>query len=531
MPADTADAIVIGAGHNGLVAANLLADAGWDVLVLEARPTPGGAIRSAELAAPGFLADRCSAFFPLAVASPVLRRLRLSEYGLRWRHAPDVLAHLLPNGRAAVLSRDPDRTAASLEEFALGDGQRWLDLLRWWEALEPGLLAALFTPFPPVRAGAGLLARVGPARALRLARRALLPARKFAHELFAGEGARLLLAGCTLHTDLTLEDAGGGIFGWLLAMLGQRYGFPVPSGGAQQITDALVARLRATGGRIMCGVPVDRVAVAGGRALGVRSRGGEWWRARRAVLADVPAPVLYQDLVGVNRLPGRLVDDLARFTWDAATVKIDWALSGPMPWINPAVAGAGTLHLGGDLDGLSRYATALARDEVPFEPFLLVGQMTTADPSRSPAGTEALWAYTHLPWRPDWSPDAITRHVERIEATLERHAPGFTTLIQGRHVVGPAELAAENPSLVGGALAGGTSALHQQLVFRPVPGLGRADTPIDRLYLASSSAHPGPGVHGAPGANAARAALARARRFTGPAYGAAIATTHRAIFS
>src|SRR5690606_31783321 len=372
MPADTADAIVIGAGHNGLVAANLLADAGWDVLVLEARASAGGAVRSAELAAPGFHTDRCSAFFPLAAASPVLRGLGLTEYGLRWRHAPEVLAHLLPNGRAAVLSRDPDRTAASLEAFAPGDGQRWLDLVRWWEALEPGLLAALFTPFPPVRPGAELLARVGPARALRLARRALLPARTFAKELFAGEGARLLLAGCTLHTDLTLEDAGGGVFGWLLAMLGQRYGFPVASGGAQRITDALVARLRANGGRVMCGVPVDRVAVAGGRALGVRSRGGEWWRARRAVLADVPAPVLarvrargvYRGWVGLDRRPGRLGDELARFSWDAATGKIDWARSGPVPWINPAVAGAGTLHLGGELDGLSRYATALARGEV-----------------------------------------------------------------------------------------------------------------------------------------------------------------------
>ena len=530
MPAETADAIVVGAGHNGLVAANLLADAGWDVLVLEATSSPGGAVRSAELTAPGFVSDLCSAFYPLGVASPVLRSLRLTEHGLRWRHAPHVLAHLFPDGRAAVLDLDPARTAKSLDEFAPDDGRRWLELYEQWQGLGRQVLAGLFTPFPPVRAAAGLLRRLGPAGALRMARRGLLPARRFGDETFRGEGARALLAGCALHTDLTLDQAGGGVYGWLLCMLGQQYGFPVPDGGARRITDALVARLATRGGRLVCGVPVDRVAVARGRAMGVRTAGGEWWRARRAVLADVPAPALYRDLVGAAHLPARLLDDLDRFEWDAATVKIDWALSGPVPWRNPAVAGAGTVHLGGDVNGMSRYASALTRDEVPFEPFLVVGQMTTADPARSPAGTESLWAYTHLPRRDQWSPDAVARHVARVEAVLEAHAPGFAELVLARHVAGPAQLAAENPSLVGGALGGGTAAPHQQLVFRPVPGLGRADTPVDRLFLASSAAHPGPGVHGGPGANAARAALARDRALTGGAYAAAVAAAHRATF-
>lgn len=519
MPADTADAIVIGGGHNGLVAANLLADAGWDVLVLEANQNAGGAVRSASLTAPGFRNDLASAFYPLGVSSPPLRRLRLTEHGLRWRHAPAVLAHLLPDGRAAVLGLEPDRTAASLDAFAAGDGGRWLSAYAQWRRFGPAVLSGLFTPFPPVRAGAAALRRLGPARALRAARQALLPVRRLGEEMFAGEGGRLLLAGCALHTDLTLEEAGGGVYGWLLAMLGQQYGFPVPEGGAQGITDALVARLKSRGGRLMCGIRVDRIAVAAGRAMGVRTAGGEWWRARRAVIANVPAPTLYRELVGSSRLPAGLLADLDRFTWDAATVKVDWALSGPVPWINPEVAGAGTIHLGGDLGGLGRYAAAVAGDEVPFEPFLLVGQMTTADPSRSPAGTESLWAYTHLPWRPDWTADAIARHVERMERTLERHAPGFRDLILARHIAGPAELAAGNANLVGGAIGGGTASPYQQAVFRPVPGLGRADTPIDRLYLASSSAHPGPGVHGGPGANAARAALARDRPVLGPAYG------------
>src|SRR5690606_29137316 len=263
--------------------------------------------------------------------------------------------------------------------------------------LDDQMLAALFTPFPPVRPTARLLRRLGLGGALRLARRMLLPARRLGEELFEGEGARALLAGCTLHTDLTLEEPGGGLYGWLLTMLGQQYGFPVPEGGAGQLAQALARRALDRGVRLLYGLPVDRIAVARGRALGVRTRGGEWWRARQAVLADVPAPALYQQLVDPAQLPGRLVTDLARFRWDAATVKIDWALSGPVPWINPAAATAGTVHIGGTVADLSRYAAALARDEVPFEPFLVVGQLTTADPTRSPAGTESLWTYTHLP--------------------------------------------------------------------------------------------------------------------------------------
>jgi phytoene dehydrogenase-like protein len=527
---DGADALVVGAGHNGLVAANLLADAGWDVLVLEATGDPGGAVRSAEVTAPGYLSDLCSAFYPLGAASPVLRRLRLDEHGLRWRNAPDVLAHLLPDGRAAVLNLDPVRTAASVDEFAPGDGERWLTAYREWRRLSGQLLDALFTPFPPVRAGLGLLRNARTAGALRLARRLLLPARVLGGELFRGEGARLLFAGCALHTDLSPDDAGSGVYGWLLAMLGQQYGFPVPAGGAQRLTDALVARLRAKGGRIEYGVPVNRVAVASGRAVGAGSAGGRAWRARRAVLADVPAPALYLDLVGADLLPPRLVEDLEHFRWDGATVKVDWALAGPMPWKNQAVAGAGTLHLGADLDGLTRYAAALATGQVPAEPFLLLGQMTTADPTRSPAGTESLWAYTHLPHRPGWTAEEVAAQVARMEATLEESAPGFGRLVRGRHVAGPAELEEKNPSLVGGAVGGGTAAAYQQLFLRPVPGLGRPDTPIDRLYLASASAHPGGGVHGAPGANAARAALLRARAVTGGAYGAAIRVAHRTVY-
>jgi phytoene dehydrogenase-like protein len=392
------------------------------------------------------------------------------------------------------------------------------------------MLDAVLRPFPPVRAGLAMARVLRTGGALRLARRLVLSVRELGSELFRGEGATLALAGCALHTDLSPEEAGGGVYGWLLAMLGQQHGWPVPVGGAQQITSALVSRLEQRGGRIEYDVPVSRVLVARGRAMGARTADGRNWRARRAVLADVPAPALYLDLVGDRWLPPRLVEDLDHFRWDGATVKVDWAVDGEVPWKNPAAAGAGTVHLGADLNGLTRYAAHLATDEMPPHPFLLLGQMSTADPAHSPPGTESVWAYTHLPHRQSWSSDEIDAHVQRMEAVLEDHAPGFGRLVAGRNVFSPADLQRENPSLVGGALGGGTSAAFQQLFLRPVPGLGRADTPVDRLFLASASAHPGGGVHGAPGANAARAALARDRALTGGWYRGVIDAANRAIY-
>ena len=526
----TVDAVIVGAGHNGLVAANLLADAGWDVAVLEADDAAGGAVRSAELTVPGFVNDVCSAFYPLAVAASPLSALGLEQHGLRWTHAPVVLAHPLPDGRAAVLDRDLDATAASVGEFAAADAGAWRRRVDAWRRIEGPLLGALMTPFPPVRAGISLLRRTGPADALRLVRQFLLPVQRFADELFAGDGAKLLLTGLAMHTDLSPHEAGSAAYGWLLAMLGQEHGFPVPVGGAGRITDALVARLRSRGVDVHCATPVDRVLVAGGRAVGVRAATGELWRARRAVLADVPAPTLYRDLVGLDRLPARLVADLAAFQWDNGTIKVDWALSGPVPWKNAEVGRAGTVHVGGDLAALSRYAVDLTEGRTPARPFLLAGQMTTADAARSPVGTETMWAYTHVPRRDNWPMSEVVAHADRMEQVVEAYAPGFRDLIAARHVMGPDQFERHDPSLVGGAVNGGTSALHQQLVFRPLPGLGRADTPIDRLYLASSSAHPGGGVHGAPGANAARAALARWRPLLGSGYRAVVGIANRGVY-
>jgi phytoene dehydrogenase-like protein len=510
------DAVVVGAGHHGLVAAAILADAGWDVLVLEAQDEIGGAVRSTELC-PGFVADRFSSFHPLAVASPVLRALELERHGLRWAHAPAVLAHPLGE-HAAVVHRDPERTAAGLAAAHPRDGDTWLALVRRWERIEEPLLQTLFAAFPPVRGPVGLLRRVGTPEALRIARFAALPATRMARELFDGEPARMLLLGNAAHGDAPPVAPVSGALGWLLAMLGQRHGFPAPGGGAGRLAAALRRRAETAGAQIRTGERVERVVVRAGRAVGVRTRTGLAVRARRAVVADVSAPALFGQLLPVDAVPARLRDDLRRFEWDAPTVKIDWALDGAIPWRSPGVAGAGTVHLCGGPDGehggdhsgehrLVRWSADLETGRLPRAPFVLLGQMTTTDPARSPAGTECAWAYSHLPPGRSGAADA-DELAHRIVATVQAHAPGFADLIRHQAVRGPAELEAADANLVGGAVNGGTAQLHQQLLFRPVPGLGRAETPVAHLFLASASAHPGGGVHGACGQLAARAALA-----------------------
>jgi phytoene dehydrogenase-like protein len=352
---------------------------------------------------------------------------------------------------------------------------------------------------------------------------ATLPVRRLAEETFAGAGGALLLAGNALHADFTPENAASGLFGWLLASLGQQVGFPVPEGGAGLLSVAMVSRLRARGGRVVTGQRVTTIAVEGGRAVGVSTGAGSVVRARRAVLADVGAPQLYLSLLDRSVVPARTLADIRRFQYDPGTVKVDWALREPIPWLDPVVGRAGTVHVADSIDQLSAHGYQLATRQVPSEPFLLMGQMTTTDPTRSPAGTEAAWAYTHVPRHacadaagegvdPSWDDASTERFVARMEARVERLAPGFRDRIIARHVFTPPTMEAADANLVGGAINGGTAQIHQQLVFRPTVGLGRAETPVAGLFLASASAHPGGGVHGAPGSNAARAALWADRR-------------------
>jgi phytoene dehydrogenase-like protein len=491
----------------------MLADAGWSVAVLEAQDVIGGAVRTEELTLPGFRHDTFSAFYPFAAASPALAALDLGAHGLRWRRSPLVLAHPTPDGRCVALSTDVDETAASLDAYAPGDGDSWRRLFGRFEALSRPLMQSFLGLFPPVRSGARLAAAIGPSEWLRFVRFALLPARSMAAEEFAGggEGGRLLLGGNAAHTDIGPEAAGSGLFGWILACVGQQHGFPVPEGGAGELAAALRRRAEAAGATVATGTAVAQVVVRRGRAVAVRTADGTEIEARRAVLADVDAPSLFLNLVGAEHLPPRLLDDLRRFEWDAATFKVDWALDGPVPWVAEAARRAGTVHVTDSLDELSRYFTDVATGTVPTRPFLLVGQQAVADPSRCPPGTATGWAYTHVPRRARFGPGQAEAFADLIEARIEELAPGFRSLVSARHLMPPAAFEAANSNLNGGAVGGGTQQLHQQAVFRPTPGLGRPGTPVAGLFLAGASAHPGAGVHGACGANAARAALSHDR--------------------
>jgi len=498
------DAVVIGAGPNGLVAANVLADAGWSVEVLEAQERPGGAVKSSEFVEPSFVSDEFSAFYPLAVASPAIRRLELERWGLRWAHGPLALAHPAADGSCAILSRNLDLTAASLAAFAPRDGDAWRELYALWERVGDQLLRGMATPFPPIRVGAQLALRLR--RDLpEFGRFALLSVRRLGDERFSGAGGPRLLAGNAMHTDLLPESSLGGFFGWLLCCLGQSVGYPCVEGGASRLTEALVRRLEAHGGRVTCNARVDEIVVRGGRAVGVRASVGDVGAAK-AVLADVLAVPLYLELLPREHVPARILRRIERFELDPATFKVDWTLDAPIPWSTEETRRAPVVHVAESVDELSVTQHELARGLLPSRPFLVMGQYSMADPSRMPPGKEVAWAYTHIPQGVDHG-DLAERMEERVEAL----APGFRDLIRRRRVSTPADLEAADENLPGGALSGGTSQIHQQLVFRPIPGLGRPETHVKRLYLCSASAHPGGGVHGAPGAIAARAALRKLR--------------------
>ena len=514
--------MVIGSGPNGLVAANLLVDAGWSVTVLEAQQTIGGAVRSDSEVAPGFTHDTFSAFYPLAASSPTIQALKLEDFGLRWVHAPAVLGNPLPDGSWAMLHRDADETAAGLDAAVPGDGEAWLRLCRIWDRMGSPIIRALLDPFPPVRAGARFAAGIPGAGGLQALRLLLVSVRRLGEEHFRGEGGRLLLAGNALHADFSPEGAGSGLFGLLLAMLGQTVGFPVPEGGAGELTQAMARRFQARGGTISTGSEATTVVVRGGRAVAVRLADGEEVAADRAVIATVSAPALYGGLVPLDDLPTRVRRGLMAFQWDPSTIKVDWALSSPAPWQPAPTASPGTVHIAHSVDEVSIYAAQINGNTIPAEPLLLMGQMTASDPTRSPAGTESMWAYCHLPQRPRsdagdegirgvWDSDDLERMADRMQRRVERFAPEFASRILARRILGPRELQDRDANLHNGAINGGTANLHQELILRPVPGLGRAETPVKGLYLGSASAHPGGGVHGAPGSNAARAALAHDR--------------------
>ena len=502
------DAVVIGSGPNGLVSAIALADAGWDVLVLEAAESFGGAVRSTE--DDGWISDRFSSNYPLGVASPVMRALELEKFGLKWAHAPLPLVHLLDaeDGASVAIHPDPEDTAKSIGSDHPGDGEAWLRLYQQYVAIREPLLKSLLTAWPPVVPGIKLVRKLGSAgELLRFARFMAMPMHRMGKELFAGPRGAALLAGNALHADAPLSGSVSGTMGWLLAMLAQDVGYPVATGGSSAFSGALVRRAERAGALLVSGTPVSAIDVSSGRVTGVRTASGETVAVSRAVIADTSAPVLYNNLLPGATIPAGLRRDLdERFEWDYPTVKLNFRLSGPIPWKSAEARSAGVVHLGGMADELVHLSADLDTGRLPSQPFLLIGQSTKSDPSRSPEGTEAVWAYSHLP-RGIADDESAGKLAGRMERAIERFAPGFGELIVSRDLQRPSALESGNAALGLGAVGGGTMQLHQQLVFRPTIGLGSPRTFIAGLYLGSSAVHPGGGVHGACGHLAARTAL------------------------
>jgi phytoene dehydrogenase-like protein len=469
-------AVVVGAGPNGLAAAIALARAGRAVTVLEGAETVGGGCRSAELTLPGFVHDSCSTIHALALASPFLRTLPLAEHGLAFAHPAAPLAHPLDDGTAAMLERSVDATAAGLGPDERAWRSTFAPLVRRADALFGGVLAPLRATRHPVTLA-------------RFAKDALRSADGLAGGRFRGEGARALFAGCAAHSMLPLDTAPSAAFGMVLALAGHAVGWPVTRGGSQHLADALAAHLRSLGGRIETARPVASLDdLPAGRA---------------PVLLDV-TPRQFLRMAG-GRLPGAYRRRLSRYRYGPGVFKLDWALDGPIPWTAPEAARAGTLHLGGTLEEIADSEAMVARGIHPEQPFVLLVQATVADPSRAPAGRHTAWAYCHVPNGSDRDMTAA------IEAQVERFAPGFTRLIAARTATDSAAYERMNPNYVGGDINGGVQDLRQ-LFARPVARAVPYATPVDGVYLCSSSTPPGGGVHGMCGYWAARAALkARSR--------------------
>jgi phytoene dehydrogenase-like protein len=467
-------ALVVGSGPNGLAAAIELLRAGVEVEVHEEAEHVGGGMHSAELTLPGFVHDICATVQPLAAGSPFFRTLDLD---VEWVHPDAPAAHPLDDGTAVTLEREIDETAESLGRD--GDAYRRLvsPLVEAWDELAPALLGRV--PPPPRRTlraarAAGLRPLAGAARA------ALGDARSVAESLFETERARAWFAGHCAHSMLPLERRPSAGFGLSLAVAGHAVGWPVPRGGAQSLADALAARVRALGGSIATGARVDELP------------------RDRLVLADVSPRELVR--LARGRLPRRYERRLLAYRHGPGAFKVDWALDGPIPWRAEDCRRAGTLHLGGTLDEISHSEWGAWSGRVAERPFVLLVQQTTFDPSRAPDGKHVAWAYCHVP---NGSELDLT---ERIEAQVERFAPGFRELVLARSTLGPREFEARDRNLVGGDINGGAMDLGQVL-RRPAARLVPWKTPLEDVYLCSASTPPGGGVHGMCGYWAAQAAL------------------------
>jgi phytoene dehydrogenase-like protein len=466
------DVVVIGSGPNGLGAAAVLARAGLAVQVFEASDQLGGATQTRELTLPGFQHDVCSAVHPMGALSPLFRGLPLAEHGLRWIYPPISAAHPLDDGPAALLARSFETTGESLG----GDARAWRDTFEYLAGDPESLFYDVLGPLRIPRA---------PLRFARFGLMAFRSARGFARARFRGERARALFAGCAAHSVLPLDFWFTAALGLVFALSGHAVDWPVAEGGSQSIARALCGYLASLGVTFSTNTHVRSLA--------------ELPDARAYVFDTAPKQL---GEIAKDVLPSRYLGRLARFVYGPAVFKLDFALAGPIPWKDPRCAEASTVHVGGTLDEIQASERAAWRGEHAERPFVMVTQQSHFDRSRAPAGKHTGYAYCHVPYA------STVDMTARVEAQIERFAPGFRDLILARHVLMPKDLEGRNPSLVGGVITGGAAHLPQ-LFTRPVARLDPYSTPNPRIFVCSGSTPPGGGVHGMGGYWAARSVLRR----------------------
>jgi phytoene dehydrogenase-like protein len=493
------DVVVIGAGPNGLSAACRLARQGLKVVVVESNTRPGGALWTTESTLPGFRHDVGAAFVAFR-ESEAFRTLDLGRHGLSYATGGYESAHPAPDGTCAAVSTDVDRSAATFGSPE--DGDRFRALREFHLRIDEQLLACL-GPAPPI----GAAWRMGIPDGTRLALKFLQSSGGFARRTFATEAARRVFPAMGLHSDLAPSDPLSLPMCWVLTMRATASGFAVPIGGSAAITTAMVAELAAHGGELRLGQRVDRIAVRQGKAAAVVV-GATEIRAR-AVVADTGAPQLYLGLLEPAHVPARIRKSMRVFKQGFGTFKLDLALDRPVPWATEPCLSASVVHAGDSIADLQRYAEQVRAGDLPDRPYLVIGQQSLVDPSRAPTGQAALYVYTHVPSIPSserfpggW-PAWRERMADRILDRIEELAPGFRATILARTIHDPTDLERFDANLAGGDLGGGTSQWWNQVVFRPVFPYFRHRTPVRGLYLGSSYTHPGAGIHGMSGWNAA----------------------------